>query len=77
MKEMSKTQIDRLGDRLRNGDVTEADLRLLIPIGVPLGGMFGIRVYAVSDINIYPEHTYAMKHRDGMRAISLGCTGTP
>jgi putative GTP pyrophosphokinase len=27
--EMSKTQIDRLGDRLRKGDITEDDLRLL------------------------------------------------
>ena len=27
--EMSKTQIDRLGDRLRKGDISEADLRLL------------------------------------------------
>lgn len=27
--EISKTQIDRLGDRLREGDITEADLRLL------------------------------------------------
>ena len=27
--EISKTQIDRLGDRLRKGDITEADLRLL------------------------------------------------
>lgn len=26
---MSKTQIDRLGDRLRKGDIHEADLRLL------------------------------------------------
>lgn len=28
-KEMSKSQIDRLGDRLRRGNITEADLRLL------------------------------------------------
>jgi hypothetical protein len=27
--EISKTQIDRLGDRLRTGEITEADLRLL------------------------------------------------
>ena len=27
--EISKTQIDRLGDRLRKGDVSEDDLRLL------------------------------------------------
>ena len=26
---LSKTQIDRLGDRLRTGDISEADLRLL------------------------------------------------
>jgi GTP pyrophosphokinase len=26
---LSKTQVDRLGDRLRKGDITEADLRLL------------------------------------------------
>lgn len=28
-QEMSKTQIDRLGDRLRKGNISEADLRLL------------------------------------------------
>ena len=28
--ELSKTQVDRLGDRLRKGDVSEADLRLLV-----------------------------------------------
>src|SRR5256885_16022226 len=28
-REMSKTQIDRLGDRLRKGNISEADLRLL------------------------------------------------
>lgn len=28
-KELSKTQVDRLGDRLRKGDITEDDLRLL------------------------------------------------
>ena len=28
-KEISKTQIDRLGDRLKQGNITEADLRLL------------------------------------------------
>jgi len=28
-KELSKTQIDRLGDRLKKGNITEADLRLL------------------------------------------------
>ena len=28
-KEISKTQIDRLGDRLKKGNITEADLRLL------------------------------------------------
>jgi putative GTP pyrophosphokinase len=28
-KPFSKTQIDRLGDRLKKGDVSEADLRLL------------------------------------------------
>ncbi len=28
-KEVSKTQVDRLGDRLRKGDISEADLRLL------------------------------------------------
>jgi hypothetical protein len=28
-KEMTKTQIDRLGDRLRKGNISEADLRLL------------------------------------------------
>jgi putative GTP pyrophosphokinase len=28
-KEMSKTQVDRLGDRLRKGNINEADLRLL------------------------------------------------
>jgi putative GTP pyrophosphokinase len=28
-KEMSKTQVDRLGDRLKKGNITEADLRLL------------------------------------------------
>jgi len=27
--EISKTQIDRLGDRLRKGSVTDSDLRLL------------------------------------------------
>jgi putative GTP pyrophosphokinase len=27
--ELSKTQIDRLGERLKKGDITEADLRLL------------------------------------------------
>lgn len=27
--QLSKTQVDRLGDRLRKGDITEADLRLL------------------------------------------------
>src|SRR5215211_9553152 len=27
--ELSKTQVDRLGDRLRKGNITEADLRLL------------------------------------------------
>ena len=27
--ELSKTQVDRLGDRLRKGDISEADLRLL------------------------------------------------
>ena len=27
--ELSKTQIDRLGDRLRKGDIHEDDLRLL------------------------------------------------
>src|SRR5712664_1005208 len=26
---LSKTQIDKLGDRLKKGDITEADLRLL------------------------------------------------
>jgi hypothetical protein len=26
---MSKTQINKLGDRLRQGNITEADLRLL------------------------------------------------
>jgi hypothetical protein len=28
-REVSKTQIDRLGDRLRKGNISEADLRLL------------------------------------------------
>jgi len=28
-EEISKTQLDRLGDRLRKGDISEADLRLL------------------------------------------------
>ena len=28
-REVTKTQIDRLGDRLRKGDISEADLRLL------------------------------------------------
>ncbi len=28
-KELSKTQIDKLGDRLRKGNIEEADLRLL------------------------------------------------
>lgn len=28
-EKISKTQIDRLGDRLRQGNITEADLRLL------------------------------------------------
>ena len=28
-EEVSKTQLDRLGDRLRKGDISEADLRLL------------------------------------------------
>jgi putative GTP pyrophosphokinase len=28
-QELSKTQVDRLGDRLRKGDISEADLRLL------------------------------------------------
>ena len=27
--QLSKSQIDRLGDRLRKGDVSESDLRLL------------------------------------------------
>ena len=27
--EISKTQVDRLGDRLKKGNITEADLRLL------------------------------------------------
>lgn len=27
--ELSKTQIDRLGDRLKKGNISEADLRLL------------------------------------------------
>jgi hypothetical protein len=39
--EISKTQIDRLGDRLKKGNITEADLRLLdsyrrIPIAAHL-----------------------------------------
>jgi hypothetical protein len=29
MTELSKTQIDKLGERLRKGNVTEDDLRLL------------------------------------------------
>src|SRR5436190_19232307 len=28
-KEVSKTQVDRLGDRLKRGNITEEDLRLL------------------------------------------------
>lgn len=27
--ELTKTQVDRFGDRLRKGNITEADLRLL------------------------------------------------
>jgi putative GTP pyrophosphokinase len=27
--QLTKTQVDRLGDRLRKGNITEADLRLL------------------------------------------------
>jgi hypothetical protein len=29
IREISKTQLDRLGDRLRKGAISEADLRLL------------------------------------------------
>ena len=29
MSEMTKTQLDRLGDRIRKGSISEEDLRLL------------------------------------------------
>ena len=40
MAELSKTQIDKLGERLKKGDITEADLRLLDEYRLSFSGAY-------------------------------------
>jgi len=46
-REISKTQIDRLGDRLKKGDITEADLRLLDQYRRSFTGAYEVVVGAI------------------------------
>ncbi len=46
---ISKTQIDRLGDRLRKGDITEADLRFLDEYRRSFGEAYEIVVTAIQN----------------------------
>src|SRR5437763_2062336 len=45
--ELSKTQIDRLGDRLRKGNISEADLRLLDQYRRSFSGAYEVVVGAI------------------------------
>jgi putative GTP pyrophosphokinase len=52
---LSKTQIDRLGDRLRKGDITEADLRLLDDYRRSFGEAYELVVGAIrSELGLEP-----------------------
>ena len=46
-KPFSKTQIDRLGDRLKKGDISDADLRLLDEYRRSFAQAFGFIVEAI------------------------------
>lgn len=52
---LSKTQVDRLGDRLRAGNITEVDLRLLDDYRKSLGGAYESVVQAIrANLEIQP-----------------------
>lgn len=48
--ELSKNQINRLGDRLRTADISELDLRLLMAIGdrLPMHTKMSLDVFEIN-----------------------------
>lgn len=52
MTDLSKTQIDRLGDRLRKGIISEADLKMLDDYRKSFGVVYGEVIRTIEDFNL-------------------------
>ncbi len=52
---LSKTQIDRLGDRLKTGRHSESDLRLLDDFRRSFGEAYGLVIHTIRQRGLFPS----------------------
>jgi putative GTP pyrophosphokinase len=62
---LSKTQVDRLGDRLKEGEPSEADLRLLDEYRRSFGEVYDFVVSAIrNDLHLEPNRSAGVDEVD-------------
>jgi hypothetical protein len=72
---ISKTQIDRLGDRLKGGSHTESDLRLLDDYRRSFGEAYEEVVLAIQQIGQVPREDEPNQHPQSSRNFVARASG--